>query len=66
MPFDNIFSVFLREMNSDFKECFQEWTQGSGLANKINPKLLNRIFKKLTFYSEETHEDVENYALVVE
>ncbi len=50
-----------------FNLHFQEWTQKSNVSNvKINPKVLNSIFKRLTFYSDRETEDVENYNLMVE
>lgn len=66
LPQENIFGEFFKEICPEFKERYPEWTQQSGVANKINPKMLNKIFKKLTFYSDSSHEDVENYSLVVE
>ena len=58
LPPENIFNEFFNEVCHKFKEYFSEWTSQSGLANKINPKMLNKIFKRLSFYAEQNHEDV--------
>jgi len=51
-PSENIFMGFLKSLCPRFKDYFQEWTIPSTVSNiKINPKILNNIFKRLTFYS---------------
>jgi hypothetical protein len=53
LPPDNIFYEFLKSVCPLFKEKFTEWTQASQVMNiRINPKLLNNIFKRLTFYAD--------------
>ena len=66
LPSDNIFNEFLLGVCPKFKEFFPEWNQKSNVATKINPKMLNNIFKRLTFYSDREREEIENYSLIVE
>jgi hypothetical protein len=40
-------------VSEKFKEHYQEWVDVSGMTKiRINPKVLNHIFKKLTSYHE--------------
>jgi hypothetical protein len=52
-PGDDIYMGYLKSLCPKFKEHFQEWTGSSSniLNIKINPKTLNNIFKRLTFYA---------------
>lgn len=58
---------YLKSLCKKFNSYFQEWTQKSNVSNiKINPKILNSIFKRLTYYTDRDQEDVENYCILVE
>jgi len=44
---------YLKSLCKKFNIYFQEWTQKSNVSNiKINPKILNSIFKRLTYYTD--------------
>jgi len=56
----------LRTISEKFKERYQEWTEISAVNKiRINPKILNNIFKKLTSFQEKEKEFIENYNLLV-
>lgn len=64
---DGLYNIFLRTVNDKFKERYQEWAEASGVTKiRINPKLLNLIFRKLTSFQEKEKEYYENYNLIVE
>lgn len=64
---DGLHSLFLRTVNDKFRERYQEWAEASGVTKiRINPKLLNLIFRKLTSFQEKEKEYYENYNLIVE
>jgi hypothetical protein len=51
---DGVYNMFLKNINSKFKERYQEWAEASGVTKiKINPKTLNNIYKKLTSFQEK-------------
>ena len=51
---DGVFNIFLKGINEKFKERYQDWAEISGVTKiRINPKLLNVIYKKLTSFQEK-------------
>ena len=64
---EGIYNHFLKSISSHFKEKYNQWTESSGiLKNRINPKVLNVLFKKLTSFQDRDKEYFENYNLLVE
>jgi hypothetical protein len=64
---EGIYNHFLKTISERFKERYQEWTDLSGVTKiKINPKMLNLIFKKLTSFNDKEKDFFENYNLLVE
>jgi uncharacterized membrane protein len=64
---ENMFNHFLNNTCPRFKEKFNEWSLTSGIVNiKINPKILNNIFKRLTSNTEKEKDYIENYNVLVE
>jgi hypothetical protein len=64
---DGVYNIFLKSINEKFKERYQEWAEASGVTKiKINPKLLNIIYKKLTSFQDREKDFFESYNLVVE
>jgi hypothetical protein len=54
-------------VNERFKERYQEWAEAAGVTKiRINPKLLNGIFRRLTSFQEREKDIFENYNLIVE
>jgi hypothetical protein len=51
-----IYNSFFRTISDKFKERYQEWYEASGIKVKINPKLLNVIFRKLTMFQDKERE----------
>lgn len=51
---DGVYSIFLKGINDKFKEKYQDWAENSGVTKiRINPKLLNSIYRKLTSFQEK-------------
>lgn len=64
---DNLYNYFLRTVSDRFRERYQEWAETSGVNKiRINPKLLNAIFRRLTSFQEREKDVFENYNLIVE
>lgn len=64
---DALYTYFLKGVSERFKERYQEWIEASGVNKiRINPKLLNSIFRRLTSFDEREKDVFENYNLIVE
>lgn len=64
---DGLYTLFLRTLHDKFRERYQEWAESSGVTKiRINPKLLNLIFRKLTSFQDKEKDYYENYNLIVE
>lgn len=64
---EGLHASFLRPLHDHFRERYQEWAESSGVTKiRINPKLLNLIFRKLTSFQDKEKDYFENYNLVVE
>ena len=57
----------MNSISHHFKDRYNQWTEVSGIfKNRINPKILNILFKKLTSFQDRDKEYFENYNLLVE
>lgn len=64
---DALYNHFLRTVSERFRERYQEWAEAAGVTKiRINPKLLNGIFRRLTSFQEREKDLFENYNLIVE
>jgi hypothetical protein len=64
---DALYTHFLRGVSERFRERYQEWAECAGVTKiKINPRLLNGIFRRLTSFEDREKDVFENYNLVVE